>query len=488
MPLFLVAPPALIAPFQKPADLKTARLSAEKVITQENLRDFLTFIASDALQGRDTPSAGLDAAAQFLAFHLKRWGVKPAGDEGTYFQKIPMVRRGFDPTKTLADVDGIKLRLTTEFSVLSGSGSATGKLVYVPEEVGGIDVKGKLVLLGTAANGTETTAAVQAGASGVLRLNAGKQSSWMRSTAPRAGGYRIESGTPSLPPPSAPVISLSPESSSELIEELKLTGKAAIPLDKEASMTVEPRIERIFTQNVIGVVEGADPVLKSEYVAIGAHYDHIGMRTSGEGDLISNGADDDGSGTVSVLAIAEAAMKAAPKRSLLLVWHCGEEKGMWGSSYFTDHPTVPLEKIVAQLNIDMIGRSKPEGDTKPDNRTLTAANSIYVIGTTMMSTQLGKIVHDTNSAYLKMSYDPRYDAPDDPNRFFFRSDHYSYARKGIPVCFWFDGEHEDYHRVSDEVSKIDFLKMEKIARTIYLTAVNVGNLPQRPPVDKPLNR
>ena len=488
MPLMLLVPPALIARDTKPADLHAARLSAEKAITQDNLRDYLTFIASDALQGRDTPSAGLDAAAQFIAFHLKRWGVKPAGDEGTYFQKIPVVRRGYDAAKTVADVDGIKLRFSTEFTVLSGSGTTTGKLIYVPEEVGSTDVKGKVVLLGTGTNPSEVTAAVQGGASGVVRLTGGKQSSWMRSSTVRAGGYRIESGTPTTPALSPPAISLSPEASADLIDELKLTGKVALPLDKEATVSVESRTERIFTQNVVGIVEGVDSKLKDEYVALGAHYDHIGMRTSGEGDLINNGADDDGSGTVSILAIAEAATKARPKRSLLFVWHCGEEKGMWGSSYFTDHPTVPLGQIITQLNIDMVGRSKPEGDTKPANRTLTAANAIYVIGTTMMSTQLGKLVQDTNNSYLKISYDPRYDAPDDPNRFFFRSDHYSYARKGIPICFWFDGEHEDYHRVGDEVSKIDFVKIEKIARTVFLTAVNVGNQPRRPTVDKPLNR
>jgi len=486
MPYFL---PALVQPAAKPVDLRAARLAAEKAVTQENLRDYLTFIASDALLGRDTPSPGLDAAAEFIAFHLKRWGLKPAGDNGTYFQKIAMTRRGYDTAKTTADIDGIKPRFSTEFTVISGNGSGTGKLVYVPDAVDATNVQGKVVLLGTGANQSEVASALEKGAVAVVRLTGGKQSSWMRGNpALRTGGYRIENAAPAATPAAPPAISLSPEASQDLIDELKLTGTAAVALDREATIAVTPKIEKIFTQNVVAIAEGADPKLKSEYVAIGAHYDHIGARTSGEGDLINNGADDDGSGTVSVLALAEAASKARSKRSLLFVWHCGEEKGMWGSSYFTDHPTVPLGQIVAQLNIDMIGRSKPAGNTNPLNKTLTGPDDIYVIGTTMMSTQLGKLVHDTNALYYKLGYDPKYDAPDDPNRFFFRSDHYSYARKGIPICFWFDGEHEDYHRVTDEVGKIDFVKMEKIARTVFLTAVNVANQPSRPAVDKPLNR
>lgn len=481
--------PALVQPAAKPVDLRAARLIAEKAVTQENLRDYLTFIASDALQGRDTPSPGLDAASEFIAFHLKRWGLKPAGDDGTYFQKIAMTRRGYDATKTTADMDGIKPRYGTEFTVISGNGTATGKLIYIPNELGTTTVKDKIVLLGTGTNPSDVTAAIEAGAAGVVRLNGGKQSSWMRSNpALRTGGYRIENAAPAPTPAAPPAISLSPEASQDLIDEFKLTGTSATPLDKEATIAVTPKIEKIFTQNVVAIAEGVDPKLKSEYVAIGAHYDHIGARTSGEGDLISNGADDDGSGTVSVLALAEAGSKARSKRSLLFVWHCGEEKGMWGSSYFTDHPTVPLGQIVAQLNIDMIGRSKPAGNTNPLNKTLTGPDDIYVIGTTMMSTQLGKLVHDTNALYYKLGYDPKYDDPKDPNRFFYRSDHYSYARKGIPICFWFDGEHEDYHRVTDEVSKIDFNKMERIARTVFLTAVNISNQPQRPAVDKPLNR
>jgi len=175
-----------------------------------------------------------------------------------------------------------------------------------------------------------------------------------------------------------------------------------------------------------------------------------------------------------------------PKRSILFVWHCGEEKGLWGSRYFTEYPTVPIKQIVAQLNMDMIGRSKVEGDTKASNKELSGPNTIYVIGSTMMSTELGEIVNSVNKSYLNLTYDTRYDDPKDPNRFFYRSDHINYARKGIPIIFFFDGVHEDYHRKSDTADKIDYQKMEKITRTVYMTAWEIANRAARLKVDKPL--
>jgi Zn-dependent M28 family amino/carboxypeptidase len=230
-------------------------------------------------------------------------------------------------------------------------------------------------------------------------------------------------------------------------------------------------------------------LLKSEYVALGAHYDHVGSGCPPVGnDTICNGADDDGSGTTALLGMAEALSKSPtrPKRSVLFVWHCGEEKGLWGSRYFTEFPTVPLDKIVAQVNIDMIGRSKKEGDTNSRNAELTGPDAIYLIGSTMMSTELGELVNEVNKSYLNLAFDTKYDAPGEPNRFFFRSDHYNYARKGIPIIFFFDGTHEDYHRPGDTADKIDYQKMEKVTRTIYMTVWEIANRPARLKVDKPL--
>jgi Zn-dependent M28 family amino/carboxypeptidase len=251
---------------------------------------------------------------------------------------------------------------------------------------------------------------------------------------------------------------------------------------------VKVKSDQSTTQNVVGVFEGSDPVLKDEYVALGAHYDHVGVGIPVNGDAIYNGADDDGSGTTALLAMAESLTRARvrPRRSVLFVWHAGEERGLWGSRYFTSYPTLPLAKIVAQINIDMIGRSKKEGDTNAHNQELSGPNEIYVIGSKMMSADLGDLVASVNKQYLNLTYDYRYDDPADPNRFFFRSDHYNYARKGIPIVFFFDGEHEDYHKPGDSVDKIDFQKMEKVARTIYVTLWELANRPARPVVDKRL--
>jgi hypothetical protein len=253
---------------------------------------------------------------------------------------------------------------------------------------------------------------------------------------------------------------------------------------KTFSLKIGMKAEPASTQNVVAILEGSDPALKSEYVAIGAHYDHVGIGNPINGDAIYNGADDDGSGTVAVLAMAEAfARGPRPKRSILFIWHAGEEKGLWGSRYFTEYPTVPLNQIVADLNIDMIGRTKTEND-KPANQPLPKPGEIFLIGPKMMSTELMEISETVNKSYLNLRFDYRYDDIKHPDNFFFRSDHYNYARKGIPIIFYMDGEHEDYHRPSDTADKIDYQNMEKVTRTIYATGWELANRASRPRVDQ----
>jgi Zn-dependent M28 family amino/carboxypeptidase len=266
-------------------------------------------------------------------------------------------------------------------------------------------------------------------------------------------------------------------------------GHAAVVLDakKRLRLDLAARVEAVKTQNVVAVYEGGDPALKQEYIALGAHYDHIGVSTSGT-DRINNGADDDGSGTVALLNMAEALVRAnvRTRRSWIFVWHAGEEKGLWGSRFFVEHPTVPLDKIVVQLNVDMIGRSRKPGDPAGSNNVLTGPNETYVIGSKMMSSALGALSERINKDYLDLSFNYKYDEPSDPNRFFFRSDHYNYAKKGIPIIFYFSGVHADYHRVSDELAAIDFTKLERVSRTIYATAYALAELPARPAVDRKL--
>ena len=531
---------------RKPAHITASGIAAAvasrgvDTISAAQLRTYLSFIASDEMEGRDTPSRGLDTVAKFIAVNLTRWGFKPAGDDGTFFQKIALRRDQVDATKTIAEINGEKFNFGEDF-VSAVPGTISGPLVYVGrgwivqpkgiDDYQGVDVKGKVMVvygqgfpqgitqadLRGAQPGTVVSPATYGqthGAKGIITIvNPAATPSWeqlrQRAMQPaRAFPEKFLAQPRTLPANLAvPSVTVSAKMATVLLAGEKsdlatVTNRApgaepVAPFDFNSSKNVNINIEaspsRVMTQNVVAVWEGADPKLKDEYVAMGAHYDHIGVAGIGQcrahnGDTICNGADDDGSGTTALLAMAEAVShaKQKPKRSVLFVWHCGEEKGLWGSQYFTSFPTIPLNHVVTQLNIDMIGRSKKAGDTDPRNKDLSGPNQIYVIGSTMMSTELGKLSQDVNASFLKLDYDVRYDDPKDTNRFFFRSDHYNYAKKGIPIIFFFDGVHEDYHQAGDEAQKIDYDKMEKVTRTIYMTLWEVANLPVRPKVDKPL--
>jgi hypothetical protein len=259
-----------------------------------------------------------------------------------------------------------------------------------------------------------------------------------------------------------------------------------------------------FTRNVVGIVEGADPKLKDTYVAFGAHYDHVGYAegevvdapASGntpagkrrlgaagrvtEGaieDRIWNGADDDGSGTVTLLSLAKAfATGPKTKRSLVFVWHTGEERGLWGSRYYADYPSVPLEKIVAQLNMDMVGRN--------DKNDPKEANTVYLVGSDRISTELHNINEEANTSLKPpMKIDYSSNDPGDSEQIYYRSDHYSYAAKGVPIIFYTTGLHPDYHANTDSVEKIQFEKMARISELMYETGRRVANLDHAPAHD-----
>jgi Zn-dependent M28 family amino/carboxypeptidase len=234
-----------------------------------------------------------------------------------------------------------------------------------------------------------------------------------------------------------------------------------------------------FTQNVVGLVEGSDPVLKDTYVFFGAHLDHEGYAPGNEPkgrvnapleqDRIWNGADDDGSGSAALLAMAKAFVTGPrPRRSVVFVWHAGEEAGLLGSSYMAENPVVPIERIQAQLNVDMIGRNR---DNDPDEE-----DTLYVIGADRISTDLHNLIVDVNASQARpLTLDYEFNDPADPNRFYVRSDHYSYASKGIPIAFFFTGEHPDYHANTDSVDKILFPKLVRIAQFIYETGFQIAD-------------
>lgn len=538
----LLAPTAAFA--QTAVKITPAERKAAEAITAAQLSSYLHFIASDAMGGRDTPSQGLDITAEFLKMNLQRWGFKGAGDNGTFFQKIALRRDAIDPKATSVALGSEPFTYGEDVARASGNSNINAPIVFAGNgwmiksknmnPYANLDVKGKLIAvfgegqlggrglvplpegvtqadLPQAGRGTDwadvVTYARNNGAAGVIILPSKfLQDNWSAVTE-NFGRSRlvVDKLTPVAQPGAgaAPtVLFVSPKVSNAIFK-----GEAGDPLNgysnsfavnagKVFDFKIATKTETVWTQNVVALWEGSDPVLKNEMVAIGAHYDHVGTNPNAPGDdKIWNGADDDGSGTVAVLSIAEALgqSKIRPKRSILFVWHAGEEKGLWGADYFNKFPTVNIKNVIAQLNIDMIGRSldpnnviKCTPTVRRCNEELSKANEIYVIGSEMMSSTLGAITKGTNDAYLKMEYNYRYDDPKDPNRFFFRSDHFHYAQNGIPVAFWFDGVHEDYHQASDTADKIDYQKMEKVSRTIFLTMWELSDLKERPKIDKQL--
>ena len=551
--LTLILPSAALAQVSVKITAKEQRMA--EAITQEQLKNYLYFIASDEMEGRNTPSRGLDLTAKFIALNLARWGVKPAGDNGTYFQKINLRRDSIDRANAFMEIGAQRFPYGEDFFKMRGNtnGTLNAPLVFAGEgwlvksknidAYSNVDVRGKIAVvqlqgaptdpsliippkgvsradLKPEGKGTEwadpVTYAQQKGAAGVIIVaSAELQSFWgqVRQFLSGGGTTRVE-GLQDEPKTSSSGAAIPVFLVSQTVGNALYEGEASNPIKSAATVSsfemsaakkfgvsADSKTDLLTTQNVVAVIEGSDPVLKNEMVAVGAHYDHVGMNPNVPGDdKIFNGADDDGSGTTAVLAIAETLAKQAkkPKRSILFVWHAGEEKGLWGSEYFTKFPTVDLKNVIAQLNIDMIGRSKKPGyqapcDTnlrpgqEPCNGELTGENEVYVIGSEMMSTDLGSLTKGVNDSFLKMTYNYKYDDPKDKNQFFFRSDHYNYAKKGIPIAFWFSGTHEDYHGVGDSPDKIDYAKMERITRTIFLTLWELAEMKTRPKVDKQLS-
>ncbi|MGE0881989.1 MAG: M28 family peptidase [Blastocatellales bacterium] len=518
----------------------TVELSVEKKagefgnvdgITAAQLKDYLYFVASDEMEGRATPSRGLDLTAKFIALNLSRWGLTPMGTDGTFLQRINLTSRSVIPEKSEAKVAGQSFKMGEDFIARPFPGKASGKVVFVGHgymikakninPYRGIDVKDKILLVAEGFpkginfqdfRGKEEedfarpeTYAMKHGAKGIIFIpSSSTLNFWEQGLKSSTTPSR-----PTLEDPHrkyVPMITASAKMSGAILQGEKVDyetlkkmigdGNPGESFDlspaKEVSLNIGAKVDTVTTQNVVAVIEGTDPVLKKEYVAVGAHYDHVGNSPQTgcrplNGDSICNGADDDGSGTVAVLAMAEALAKGTrPKRSVLFVWHAGEERGLWGSEYINDNPPVPLNQIIAQLNIDMIGRSKKYGDTDRRNANLTGPNEIYVIGSKMMSSYLSEVSEQVNNSYLKLSFNYKYDAPNDPERLFYRSDHFNYAKKGIPIIFYFDGVHEDYHQASDHPDKIDYQKMEKVTRTVFATMWKLANSPNRPRVDRPL--
>lgn len=490
-------------------------------ITARDLKKHLSFLASDELGGRYTISPANRIAARYLASQLEAYGYRGGARDGSFFQKVPLSFRTTDmeASRAILTVGNEK----TEFKHGDGFASFTGadmtvagELVYVGygisspanqyDDYAGLDVKGKIVVIAQgfpeALKGVKLTqneqggeAALAHGATSVIEIPPAQfLLQWNQIQA-----YFSRGGQISLPAPAVasvkglPAVLAGPDFIQAIAKaigkastDLLATGKPLQPVAIPATVDIRVKVEikpAPQAQNVVGILDGTDPKLKNEYVVISAHYDHLETNAKGE---VYNGADDDGSGTVSVLEIAQAfALGAHPKRSVLIIFHTGEELGLLGSLYNTDYePVVPLDKLVTDLNIDMVGRSRPEGDTDPRDRELSDKDTIYVIGADKLSSELNKLSEETNAETARLKFDYRYNDENHPERFYYRSDHFNYAKHGIPIIFYFNGVHRDYHQPTDDVDKIDFERMERIDRMIFALGWRIANLDHRLVVDK----
>lgn len=459
-------------------------------IQVKDLERHLTYLASDELEGRDTGEKGQKLAAEYLKEFYQSLSLKgPVG--GDYFQKFKLSSVLW--TNVSLQVGRKKLVENEDF-VFIGDGDmkrpAKVDLVFLglasDENLSKIDVRDKLVGLWAIGERTASFAdkIMEKGAAGIVVVTMEGQANFDR----LANRYKSLAGRGRLgfdkQTEQRPIFLVSSDKMSELfqtpVDELKEAAKGNPQSIKKqkAAFQVSKKKEWVDTENVLAYIEGTDK--KEEVLVISSHYDHVGVNSNGE---INNGADDDGSGTVSVMEIAEAFALAEkdgfkPRRSVLFLNVTGEEKGLLGSEYYTDHPVFPLENTVNNLNIDMVGRIDYEYE-KQENQ-----DYVYVIGSDMLSSQLKMISEYNNMTYSNLILDYRYDAEDDPNRFYYRSDHYNFAKHNIPVIFYFNGVHDDYHQPTDTVDKIEFELMEKRARLIFHTAWDLANREHRTPVDR----
>jgi hypothetical protein len=486
-------------------------------ITPTELRMHLEFLASDELGGRYTLSPSFAIVARYLAAHLEAYGFRGAGDHGSFLQTFDVVSAkpsNGDTTLTLTIGDKTVDYKVGDFypSGAVSTANALGAIVFAGsgisapsqkhDDYAGLDVKGKIVLVSTAtpagidssrlgANEQGEGAARSHGAVALLQIPSQRMADLLKNSnfRQRAAGREIVRLAAEAEG-RIPVLTLGSDLSDKLLSLAGLNLKAvweaaskkealtakALP-GASARIAIHVEQTRSTTQNVAGILEGSDPQLKNEYVVFSAHYDHLQTGANGE---IYHGADDDGSGTTAVLTIARAMSLNRPKRSVLVIFHAGEELGLLGSEYNTDFaPVVPLDKMVVDLNIDMIGRSKPAGDDNPLDEHLTDAHSVYLVGSNRISPELHQISEETNSQFQRLKLDYYYNDPANPERIYYRSDHWNYAKHGVPIIFYFDGTHVDYHKPTDTVDKIDFTKMTQIARLVFETGWRIANLDHR---------
>ncbi len=502
------------------AALAGAQSQGLDAIKIENMKFAMKYLAAPEFRGRNSPSAEADIAARYIAMLAQKMGLKAILPGGSYLQEVPVEVTAVSPAKSRLRLVGASGERTFYFpqaftttTRTPGPWAVAGELAFLgsalkAEDLEGIDLRGKLAivlevppppppdLVAARASGGPTPTMADAaarqrllremGAAGMitvisrvreenlatkgLTFDAGERYRWLD----------IDTANPlpagAAPAPAAPApfhilevrhevgaaLAGVPLADLEAMFDALAQGKALpaklLPGSAvEASIFFDTRTTRSF--NVVAAVEGRDAKLKDEFVTVSSHYDHLGVR---EGRVYP-GADDNLSGVVGMFEIAAAALVERPARTVIFVWNTAEERGLSGSYYFVQHCPVPVEKISANVNLDMISRNDP--------------NMLYIIGSTKLSTEFDKSIRDMNAKYVGFKLDYKYDDPAEPNRFFFRSDQYPYIRYGIPGVWLFSGTTEDYHQPSDLEERIDYQKMLKSTKLAWAVVYDVGSKP-----------
>lgn len=493
-----------------------------QTIQAGDLQRHLETLAGDAFEGRETGTEGQKKAAAYIASVFESYGLPRVGDNNSYFQKITFIAENWD--RINMSVNNEKSRHLWDFYSLPALNGdldtyKTDEVVFLGygiedqhySDYEGINVKDKVILIYGGEPFADDSLSIATGQRGASKWSADVRHKLKLAKAKGVKALLIidtdfknnlAQARKSIIMSTSMQIGQSENAGENYANNLFITSDLArqivgdkfkdvvkarkriqkkgklksISLPCKLEITQRKRVRTLEGENVLGFIQGTDPVLKDEIVVISAHYDHLGKR----GDDIYNGADDNGSGSSTVLEIAEAFATAqkqgiGPRRSVLVLLVSGEEKGLLGSQYYAENPVFPLKNTVVNLNVDMVGRTDEKHKDNP--------NYVYVIGADRLSTELHKINEAANQQYTQLELDYTYNAEDDPNRYYYRSDHYNFAERGIPAAFFFSGVHEDYHRPTDDVDKIMFDKMTTIARLVFYTGWELANRDKRIEVD-----
>lgn len=451
-------------------------------INEADLKKNLSIIASDDYLGRETGKQGQKMTAEFLTAYFKKLGCSFAPGMTGYEQHFDVIESTPGGTLSLND---LKLNFKTDF-IYYGSKSRVSLdnlPVYSVEQLAKAEEKPCYVV--HVMKGMEVRKEVSAlkkelpkHVKGIILVSDKYDSlyeyleHYVTTKTMYLADQRKKEEFPILFVKDAALAKLKNKTNAFLFGKGKFKAKTNPKPLFTLNAELNTQEEKLTSSNVLAYIEGSDPVLSKEVVIITAHYDHIGV----DDGVVFNGADDDGTGTVALLELAEAFMAAkkngeGPKRSILIMPVSGEEKGLLGSDYYSSHPVISLGNTVANLNIDMIGRNDiaHEKDT----------NYIYIIGSNMLSDGLHEANEKANEKYTRIKLDYKFNSLSDPNQFYYRSDHYNFAKHSIPVIFYFSGVHEDYHQATDDVEKIIFSKVEKVAKLVFFTAWELADASKR---------